>query len=324
MSDKKSERAILDMVYGDGEFQEIIDSEGPDFRLRRSGQASSFGVEVTEFYYSESNARVRHIPGYVTELLAGGRYRHKDDIKTLPVREVTLVRDGEPERKIEGILQSLPGVSEYICAVAEVIRGKNERLRGYVNNLTHVNLIVFDTQSWLFQLAAEDFSRCFLTLDIRAALRDSGFREVYFVTRLEMDRWVYIPTKLVLLLSELYLFDHILLTYYPALCTGAAAELSLFGQYLKRRGMDQVRIRGIESECEVLWSGYGVLITDDKRCTVHNYADYQTPADACPIEIEQRTPFTDVAFDKRVSTSLQNHTFTCGLAYDVRSESGLV
>jgi hypothetical protein len=202
---KERERAILNMVYGDGEFEEIVESESPDFRIRKRGQALSFGVEVTEFYCSESNARIRNRPEYVTQILAEERYRHKDDKIALPVCVATLVRDGEPDREIRGIFQEVPRISEYAYMVAETIRGKGEKLEGYAAKLTHVNLIIFDMESLLFRIAAKDFYRYFFTSDIIAALRQSGYREVYLITRLETDRWVYIPIKLVLFLSELYL-----------------------------------------------------------------------------------------------------------------------
>lgn len=320
MSQKERERAILDMVYGDGEFEEIIDSEGPDFCIRKRGQALTFGVEVTEFYCSESNARVRNIPEYVTQILIEGRYRHKDDKTALPICVATLVRDGEPDREIQGIFQSVPEISEYARMVAEAIRGKDEKLKEYAANLTHVNLIVFDTESLLFRIAAKDFYRYFFTPDIIAALRQSGYREVYLVTRLETERWVYIPMKLVLFLSELHVFDYILVTYYPNLCTGTAEELRLFAQYLRRNGMDEVYIRGTESEYEVVWSGYGVIIAADKRPTIHDYADYQLPDDFRPIDLEAKPPFTDSAFDERLNAFLESHTFTCQLAYDAKSE----
>jgi len=317
---KERERAILDMVYGDGDFEEVIESESPDFRIKKKGQALAFGVEVTEFYCSESNARVRNIAEYVTQILTEERYRHKDDKTALPVCVATLVRDGEPDQEIQGIFQEVPRVGEYARMVAEVIRGKNEKLKEYAAELIHVNLIVFDTESLLFQIAAKDFYRYFFTPDIIAALRQSGYREIHLITRLETDRWVYIPMKLVLFLSELYVFDHILVTHYPDLCTGAAEELRLFAQYLRRNGMGRVCIRGTESECEVVWSGYGVIIAADKRPTIHDYADYQIPRDFRPIDLEAKPLFNDSAFDERLNAFLESHTFTCQLAYDIKSE----
>jgi hypothetical protein len=56
MKRKERERAILHMVYGNNELREVVDGESPDFRVKRVGQDVAFGVEVTEFYFSESNA----------------------------------------------------------------------------------------------------------------------------------------------------------------------------------------------------------------------------------------------------------------------------
>jgi hypothetical protein len=308
------------MVYGHGEFEEIIESESPDFHIRKRGQALTFGVEVTEFYRSESNARAHNIPEYVTQILTEERYRHKDDKTALPICVATLVRDGDPDREIRGIFQEAPEISEYTRLIAQTIRGKDEKLKGYAAELTHVNLIVFDTEDLLFKIATKDFYMYLFTPDIIAALRQSGYREVYLITRLETDRRVYIPMKLVLFLSELYVFDHTLVTHYPDLCTDTAEELRLFAQYLRRNGMGEVCIRSTETECEVVWSGYGVIIAAEKQPKIRDYADYQVPSDFRPIDFEAKPPFTESTFEEKLNAFLECHTFTCQLAYDLKSE----
>ena len=78
MSKKEIERKILELVYEVKQYEQITDSECPDFRIKNKGYNSSFGVEITEFYFSESNARLRKIPNYFSEIFDGNQYRHKE------------------------------------------------------------------------------------------------------------------------------------------------------------------------------------------------------------------------------------------------------
>ena len=68
MDKKDREKSILKMVYNNDRIDEIIDCENPDFKVRNNHQQAFFGVEVTELYYSESNARLRNIPNYLDNL----------------------------------------------------------------------------------------------------------------------------------------------------------------------------------------------------------------------------------------------------------------
>jgi hypothetical protein len=61
MNRKQREKATLNMIYTQDQIDEIIDCEKPDFKIRNKHQRSFFGVEITELYYSESNARLDNI-----------------------------------------------------------------------------------------------------------------------------------------------------------------------------------------------------------------------------------------------------------------------
>ena len=72
MDKHKRERAIFQMVYDEGVFESVSQQETPDYVLRHPGSHSSFGVEITELYETEADARIIHHPRYLSELLAGG------------------------------------------------------------------------------------------------------------------------------------------------------------------------------------------------------------------------------------------------------------
>jgi hypothetical protein len=82
---KKKERRIFDLVYADRSFDEIKDFESPDFLVRSFPRTPYFGVEVTEQYLTETNARIDNISGYSGQLLDGGAFKHKDDRKVLDI-----------------------------------------------------------------------------------------------------------------------------------------------------------------------------------------------------------------------------------------------
>ena len=84
---RANERSILRTVYDVAEFEEILESERPDFLLRRAA-ADVFGVEVTEIFATEADARAANHPEYLAELFEGGRYKHSADKKLLPVVRV--------------------------------------------------------------------------------------------------------------------------------------------------------------------------------------------------------------------------------------------
>jgi hypothetical protein len=87
---KARERWIFDMVYGERDGLQIIDCETPDFLVCLANGLPEFGVEIAEFYFSESQARLVHIPGYIRDLLNGGEFRHKDDRCARSSAKVTL------------------------------------------------------------------------------------------------------------------------------------------------------------------------------------------------------------------------------------------
>src|SRR5262249_5445599 len=84
---KTAERQGFDLGYGDRTNLDVSPSERPDFIVEhRNGDR--FGVEVTEFFDTESRARLERIEGYAGDLLAGKNFKHKDDRRLLKVTKV--------------------------------------------------------------------------------------------------------------------------------------------------------------------------------------------------------------------------------------------
>lgn len=91
MTQKERQKQILGMVYKTAHFERIEENERPDFLLKYRAIPERFGVEVTEFYYTESDARLKNISGYRNEFIEDKEYRHKDDKDILQVGEIKIL-----------------------------------------------------------------------------------------------------------------------------------------------------------------------------------------------------------------------------------------
>lgn len=184
------------MVYDMGHLDVVCESESPDFKLRHQNEEKYFGVEITEFYLSDSDARIKNIPEYVSELFSGRDHRHKNDVGALKVEKATWRKaDGSKEEVIDVIRRKLPEVSTVVQMISTVIERKSTKLSAYEHGLSHVNLIILDHSNRLITTAADHFYGHFFTSEVRKVLANTGFREVYFITTLEREKKVYIPLK---------------------------------------------------------------------------------------------------------------------------------
>lgn len=98
-----------------------------------------FGVEVTEFYDTESDARARNHPTYVSDLLAGGGHMHKDDVSVLSVARVSIQGpDGVVKQTdVSAILRELPTYDDKAKQLAAAIAKKDEDVATYEPAMSH-------------------------------------------------------------------------------------------------------------------------------------------------------------------------------------------
>lgn len=276
---KETERTILRMIYRERQFKTILDSESPDFTLQYPNEKTCFGVEVTKLYYSGSNARIRNIPGYMTELFAGGKHLHKDDVDTLKVQQVELTKaDGSFKGPISAIRQDLPPVPTYVRMVTDIIERKDKKLEGYKASLSHVNLVIFDNEKRLLTLPPDYFFEHFFTPDLCRVLLKTRFREVFFITKLRDKGEIYVPLKLLLLYSTFYLFYSALEEYESDKeYYSVWATLEPFILYMQRQDVELRSIQSCDSEVELVWGSYGLFFTET-GVSIRDYADYATPA----------------------------------------------
>lgn len=314
---KKKETDILKMVYDVDKFERVIKGENPDFKMKHKNHQYLFGVEVTEFYYSESNARLRNIPRYVNEIIKYKKYRHKSDKKIFEVKPITLQSKNKPDRQLEGLLLELPSITQYTQMVIDIIENKNKRIYDYIKNLDHVNLVILDTENRLITIRRSDFYMMFFSSSLKTTLCNTSFREVFFITKLEKDQWVYVPLRMLFIISELSLFDGILRKYYSKLrLHSPKEELLLFAQYMNHIGEKNINVIDIAKEFEVIFSGYGISLDKNKKIVIKDYADYALPENAKKINIESKKLILDDQFIKNSMEFLQHNGFKTNMIFD--------
>lgn len=207
---KIQERLILDSVYGDGLGWSVEASESPDFLCRRDGEVV-LGVEVTEYFSSDTSARLRHLPGYGSSLINGGRYRHKADKKELRVDLVSVLSEagGVKASDIPALTSTLSPMSHQFDRLTAMVQAKASKHPLYVNKASVVDLVVGDTGYAFWHKEYEFFYSHFCQNPLRTAVVESPFREVFLLTRCDAA-CVFMPLKAsafveeVLLLREAY------------------------------------------------------------------------------------------------------------------------
>jgi hypothetical protein len=321
---KKKERAILDLVYSANSFKSIAENEEPDFKIQHNFKGLEFGVEVIEFYFSQSRARINNIPGYVSGIISKNGYKHKDDINALSVKEFTLIPgDGrKTQQKIKGIFQEQPKVDEYIEKITELIESKNKRFSSYIDGLSHINLIIYDCGHRLAGAPSDKFHYFFFKPKLENALLDSKFREVFFVTEVgpfPETKKVYIPLKMLFLVAEMYRFNHIVVTNYSKETKQITKKEPQFvAEYLKWRGAKDVMYKKETNGYEVAYGNSSIFIDKDNKISMRDHNDYELADDYAVSNDAKMQNFFDDKFKKCFDEDCRTQIFTTELHFPIK------
>lgn len=317
MEKKERERDILRLVYDESGFSEVRQQENPDFILRRAGSESGFGVEVTELFETESHARIRVYPRYVTELLAGSSVMHKDDLTNLKVEQVTITDRGgrEKAKDVPAIFRPTPTRDAHILALHGVVVRKSKRVGEYLSGLTHVNLIVFDRFDREWGPSDDLRSQDFLTSEMKEALYGTGFREIFFVTHVAPTKRQVVHLRMLLLVSELYLFCAAVAAFESGEeITTSEQLIPAFFDYMRREGRPILLVRIGGSFAAQL--GNAAVGFEKDRLVIFDHGDFpleEPTAHDVPIDAYlMGTPFRD--FHRQFASE---HTFVSPLAFDL-------
>ena len=317
-SQKEYELCVLRSVYDVDSFDDVTASERPDFLISRGDHHGCFGVEITEVFRSGSDARLNRLPGYVTHLFAGGEPKHKDDYEALAIQAVDVVNpDGTKHTGIPAIVSDTPTVNEYRRALVAAIEAKGTKRVHYSPAADHVNLIIRDNIAILVANKREDFSRLILNDELEFAALDSGFREVFLVTRIDGSD-VYIPLNALSLLSEYYMFGEAAIKCDPDDELELRDDpLVLFAHFLKERGCAP-RIRREPEGVEVFLGGAGVVAGPESGVALRLYDGYPLPASSRPLPPNEEDERLLSAVLRTYDLLRQDMVFTSALAFDVR------
>jgi hypothetical protein len=180
------ERATLEMAYDLDRFFEVVPRERPDFALRSAAADAPFGVEVTQLFPTESDARLNLVHGYAHHLWSGGEHMHKDDVRELQSVKVTITsEDGTVRKGVPAIIGPSPTLATFRSALARAIDEKS-RASYDLADFSHCNLVILDWFSLSFDPRQYTTDR-FFDEDVRAALEEAPFREVLLIVSASSD-----------------------------------------------------------------------------------------------------------------------------------------
>ncbi|MEX5216824.1 MAG: hypothetical protein NW701_03265 [Nitrospira sp.] len=193
---KLRERKILEEVYGRISVGTLFPNEAPDFLWKKKRKVI-LGVEVTEYYNSETDARLKLIGGYALDVLKSQVYRHKHDKLNLRVETVTYLPGGDETKafKIDGIFREIPSIRERLDRLGSIVHGKVSKSGIYLNRAPFVDLIVNDGDcAFRFENFA-DLYRPYSLHRVRSQVIESPFREVFLLTEGRDSQCVCIPLR---------------------------------------------------------------------------------------------------------------------------------
>ncbi len=303
MPNKEREWAVLRTVYAVDQFAHVAHGDAPDFELRHHGSDVSFGVEITELYETASDARAHNHPDYIPKLLAGERHMHPDDVRVLS-RVTVSITDQEGNLKAEGVpavIRSRPSMRNHYNLVAQAVRAKDAKAESYLRGLSHVNLIIMDHMDAETELHEEYSAGDVLVPELRTALLESRFREVFLVSTFPKDGHQYFRPLQLLVAMEMF-----------RLTAGAMVEFDwpremnpddvapVFIDVSRRRALGVYAGRDGEGNVVAVYRGAGLRHDGHKGIAVLDFHDRELPS---PIE----DPLID-ADEETLRRFLDHHT----------------
>lgn len=196
--DKLEEKNIFSKVYSNSQYK-VEERERPDFIVSDINNIK-IGVEITELYYNESQARTIKIPNYISDIIKSKgsekSYKHKEDKNNLQYVEMYVKnKDGKYENFLDAVeniktkKQKISAGTEYdlfIERIIEKIEEKNNKSEKY-QKVDFLELIIKDMGNY-FQFNKIDIEKIRNEKRIMDIISKSNFRNVYLITQLENEQ----------------------------------------------------------------------------------------------------------------------------------------
>lgn len=207
---KTEERLQLQRVFG-SDAATAQDFERPDFLLKTPAN-TLLGIEVTDLYSSESDAKLKRLPGYTDSLLSKSRSVHQADIGTLQVDELTILNaDGSVADKVTGIVQKFRSAAETMDLLLQRIAEKESKFSEYRQNCNEADLVITDQSHLFHHESGEWFYKLFQPLFPRKRLIASPFREIHLATTTTFQSGIRIPLIANVFIADCLAYEHLLL-----------------------------------------------------------------------------------------------------------------
>lgn len=324
---RAQEHGTLEMVYQLDQFQAVVPRERPDFALTVTATDAPFGVEITQLFQSEAQARFNLVHGYAHRLWSGGTHIHKDDVQALRAAKVTITdKDGTVRHEdVRAIFSDTPTQADFCSRLTEIIRSKSGRSYD-LTEFRHCDLVVLDWFSLSFDPDSYTTDR-FFDDDTRAALEEAPFREVLLVIRCrtqdstdDRDVWPYriVPLQQLLAMERMYVTGHMVagaveeflektveLGELNALTIDHVTRVQGFGEAVEFAGRTLLRYRDILLE----WSDGGMQILEPFV--------YSVPV-LPGVRLTARLP---AVVEAEVSAGVRKNVFGCGYTWPANRPS---
>lgn len=280
-----------------------------------------WGIEVTEMFRSESEARTINHPDYLTRLFTGGQHMHRDDKRNLQVKTVTVLHDDGSETPVQAVMTPGEPIEVRYEQLAEIIRRKSTR--PYQAGLRHVSLIIRDRYDLMGDKREPYSVTKLMNAGVRKALLASPFHEVYWITVMEQEEnseQVYRPLRLLMLMEQFYLFGHGSDTWHPddEEATPQDAVL-LFEDYCRRADID-VRLWWTRDKLWVLHKGVAISLGEGTE--IFDNCDYEVPEAEIRERAARDPELTDEQFEK-AQAYITSNGFVCQYFEKAATPAGL-
>jgi hypothetical protein len=274
--DKSKESKLFEYVYGHCKDWNVKTHESPDFVCFRNN-APILGVEITELYHNETDARLKNLDDYGLRLLGGGDFRHKQDKKNIKVDFIEYRKKGEVKgRKIKAIIHEPTSFAESISTLSNTIKMKESKIATYLQMCPKVDLVI-DDASHLFRFDKyEDLFRPLSKLINRPMIVNSHFREIFLIIKNKQNVLVRIPLKLNLFIEDVRIFEHLVHTLKESPSTKNPFLILLC--CLCQSGYKDIRIENVDGGIGLVVGNYLYLYSKTGRII----RDYTTIPEQMP------------------------------------------
>jgi hypothetical protein len=325
VADKSAvEWAALKMVYAVADFGSVEKHEEPDFLLQHHPNSDPFGVEVTQVFRTDSDARMINHPSYISDLLAGADHLHKDDVSEFGVVEVTITApDGTvKDTGVPAIIRETPSQAEQAASIEAALRKKEARTSDYLQACSHVNLILLDRYDEPYCPDSEYSVGRLITPGMRLALLSTDFREVYLISQSTDGDPVIRPLRMLLLMESFYGFVASLESYDGNLPNSGDHSWIFPAFHLTASSVGlNVSLAGWPEHPEAIFGGSGITTSDD-GIRVRDYRDFPIP-DPSELPGQALDDIDIVGLTSHFEAFIANHEFVCGMVLPVEEQPEL-